>query len=289
VTVQSASENRVQLKFPNSRGFVWDKKFYSQNNTFKCLYVHSKGHGFDFVNSGNENRPRNVYFNTFTNIRVISEEGDCFTAGQGNIGAMGGTCVFDNLFELIEVGATKGYGFVGISGNTHHFTKVRCIGCGKAFFYNCSGVFDSCNGTWGTTPTFYKGTRIDKESAARYVCIFRNCNVESFSSVLFDCRDVLCYMELAIENCSFYITPNEKKIVDFFPFDFEVLFNLKMWNNFFYVYNNGKYDNKHTLIRVGYPSNLQRVEVDREMTFMDRYSIVYFIPFTKFEVKSVKQ
>ena len=285
VTVQSASENRVQLNFPKTRGFVWDKMVYSQHNTFKGLHVKSKGHGFDLVNSGDSDRPRNVFFNTFSNMRVVSEEGDCFTAGQGNYGAMGGTCVFDNLFELIEVVAPKGYGFVGITGNTHQFTKVRCVGCGKAFFYNCSGVFDSCNGTWGTTPTFFKGTRRNKDSAERYSCIFRNCNVESYSSVLFDCRDALCYMELTLENCSFYITPNAKKTVDFFPFDFEVLFRLRMQNNFFYIYDGGMYDSKHSLFRVGYPSNLEQVDVDGEMTFMDRHSINYSVSNSKLEIK----
>lgn len=285
VTVQSASEYRAQLIFPNSRGFVWDKVVYSQHNNFKGLQVESKGHGFDMVNSGEKNRPRNVFFNTFSNLRVISNEGDCFTAGQGNNGAMGGTCVFDNLFELIEVVAPKGYGFVGISGNTHHFTKVRCVGCGKAFFYNCSGVFDSCNGTWGVTPTFYRGTRKDKNNAERYPCIFRNCNVESYTGVLFDCRDALCYMELTLEDCSFYITPNKNKVVDYYPFDFEVLFQLRMKNNFFYIYDNGKYDNKHNLFRVGYPSNLERVDVDRDMTFMDRHALSYTVPSARLEIK----
>jgi len=60
VTVQSASEYRAQLIFPNSRGFVWDKVVYSQHNNFKGLQVESKGHGFDMVNSGEKNRPRNV-------------------------------------------------------------------------------------------------------------------------------------------------------------------------------------------------------------------------------------
>lgn len=283
VSVQSASENRVQLFFPNSQGFVWDKKCYSQNNTFKSLHVQSKGHGFDFVNGGKEDRPRNVYFNTFTNIRVVSEEGDCFTAGQGNIGVMGGTCVFDNLFEIIEVGAPKGYGFVGISGNTHHFTKIRCIGCGKAFFYNCSGVFDSCNGTFGKTPTFFKGTRKEDDRADRYKCIFRNCNVESYTGVLFDCKDTRSYMELTFEDCSFYITPNKKKIIDFFPFDFGVLVSLKMSNSFFYIYDNGAYDSKHCLLGIAYPSNLEKIDVDMEMTYIDRHAIRYTVPSTKME------
>lgn len=285
VTIQSASEKRVVLNFPNSRAFVWDKKVYSQNNTFKNIHVISKGHGFDFVNSGSEDRPINVYFNIFSNIRVQSKEGDCFTAGQGNYGATGDACTFDNLFELIEVGAPKGYGFVGISGNTHHFTKIRCIGCGKAFFYNCSGVFDSCNGTWGSTPTFYKGTRRNKDTAERYTCIFRNCNVEEYKSVLFDCNDSRCYMELTIENCSFYITPNKDKVIDYFPFDFAVLTQLRMRNNFFYTYNNGKYDNKHSLFGIGYLSNLERVDVDKELNITDRHLQKYTVSQTNMDFK----
>ena len=289
VTVQSASECRVQLSFPNSRGFVWDKVVYSQHNNFKALHVESKGHGFDLVNSGDKNRPRNVFFNTFSNLRVVSNEGDCFTAGQDNNGAMGGTCVFDNYFELIEVVAPNGYGFVGISGNTHHFTKVRCVGCGKAFFHNCSGVFDSCNGTWGSTPTFYKGTRKNKNNAERYPCIFRNCNVESYTGVLFDCRDALCYMELTLEDCSFYITPNKNKVVDYYPFDFDVLFQLRMRNNFFYIYDNGKYDSNHSLFRVGYMSNMEKVDVDRELNIVDRLLQHYTITQTKMEIKKLSR
>lgn len=270
VTVQSASEMKVSLIFPNSRGFVWDEKTSSAYNTFKGLNVTAKSHCFDFVNSGAANRPMNVYYSTFSNLRVKSEEGDCFTAGQGNYGSTGDSCAFDNLFELIEVIAPKGSGFYGISGNTHHFTKVRCLGCGIAFLYNCSGVFDSCNGTWGTTPTFYKATRRGKDAAERYTCIFRNCNVESYTSVLFDCNDALAYMDLSLENCSFYITPNEKKVIDYFPFDFVVLYSLRMHNNLIYMYNNGKYDSKHALIRVVDLSNLSHLDLDRDVEIMDR-------------------
>lgn len=285
VTIQSASEKRVLMEFPNSSGLVYDKKVYSQNNTFKGLHIKAKGNGVDFVNGEGADRPLNVYFNIFSNMRVQSEEGDCFTAGQGNYNANGGTCVFDNFFENIEVGAPKGYGFVGISGNTHHFTKIRCIGCGKAFFYNCSGVFDSCNGTWGTTPTFYKGTRRSNDVAERYTCVFRNCNVESYKSVLFDCDDTRCYMELTFENCSFYITPNEKKIIDYYPFNFAVLTQLRMRNNFFFTYDKGKYDSKHCLFGIGYVSNLERIDVDRELDIMDRHSQVYTVSQTKIELK----
>lgn len=270
VTVQSASEMKVSLIFPDSKGFVWDKKTSSAYNTFKGLKVTAKSHCFDFANGGASDRPMNVYYSTFSNLRVNSEEGDCFTAGQGNYGSSGDSCTFDNLFELIEVIASKGSGFMGIAGNTHHFTKIRCLGCGVAFFSNCSGVFDSCNGTWGTTPTFFKGTRRGKDAAGRYRCIFRNCNVESYKSVLFDCKDPLCYMDLTCENCSFYITPNEKKIIDYFPFDFVVLYSLRMHNNLVYVYNNGKYDNKHSLIRVVDLSNLSHLDLDRDMEIMDR-------------------
>lgn len=285
VTVQSASDKRVVLSFPFSAGFVWDKKVYSQNNTFRGLIVKAKYNCFDFVNGGATERPFNVYFNIFSNIRVLSEDGDCFTAGEGNYGALGDACTFDNLFENIEVGAPKGYGFVGISGNTHHFTKVRCIGCGKAFFFNCAGVFDSCNGTWGKTPTFYKGTRRAKDVSERYTCLFRNCNVEEYKSVLFDCNDTRCYMELTFENCSFYITPNEKKIIDYYPFNFAVLTQLRMRNNFFFTYDKGKYDSKHCLFGIGYVSNLERIDVDRELDIMDRHSQVYTVSQTKIELK----
>lgn len=275
VTIQSASEKRVVLRFPDSRGFVWDKQVYSHNNTFRGLHVVSKGHGFDFVNGGTSDRPRNVYFSTFSNMYVQSSEGDCFTAGQGNYGVTGDSCTFDNLFELIEVSAPKGSGFYGIAGNTHHFTKIRCLGCGVAFFYNCSGVFDSCNGTWGTTPTFFKGTRRSGNAAQRYRCIFRNCNVESFKSVLFDCKDSLCYMDLTLENCSFYITPNERHVIDYFPFDFVVLYTLRMKNNFIHVYNNGKYDSKHTLIRVRSLTNINQLDLDRDISIMDNNAILH--------------
>ena len=47
--VQAFSNKRVVLRFPNSKGFVWDKKVYSQNNDFEGLHVLSKGNCFDFV------------------------------------------------------------------------------------------------------------------------------------------------------------------------------------------------------------------------------------------------
>ncbi len=271
--VQSVSNRRAILNFPNSRGFVWDAKGYSANNSFQSIIINSRGSSFDFVNGGRESRPRNVYLSTFREIRVNSIEGNCFDAGISNLGSTGDSCTFDNLFESIEVIAPKGSGFVGLSSNTQHFIKVRCMGCGVAFFYNCSGVFDSCNGTWGnTTPTFYKGTRRTSKSAARYSCIFRNCNVESYQSVLFDCRDAMCYMDVSFENCSFYMTPNSKKVIDYYPFDFDVLFKLRIFNSKFNYYNDAKFDNQYTLFRIGAPSNISSYDVDQDISFTDMNS-----------------
>ena len=271
--VQSVSNRRAILNFPNSRGFVWDAKEYSSNNNFQSLVINSKGSSFDFVNGGKDSRPKNVYLSVFRRLRVTSYEGNCFDAGVSNLGSSGDSCTFDNLFETIEVVAPKGSGFVGLSSNTQQFTKVRCLECGVAFFYNCSGVFDSCNGTWGnTTPTFYKGTRRTSKSAARYSCIFRNCNVESYQSVLFDCRDAMCYMDVSFENCSFYVKPNSKKVIDYFPFDFDVLFKLCINNTKFNYYNDGKFDNQHTLFRIGASSNIRSFDVDQDISFTDMNS-----------------
>ena len=271
--VQSVSNRRAILNFPNSRGFVWDEKGYSANNSFQSIIINSRGSSFDFVNGGKESRPRNVYLSTFRELRVNSIEGNCFDAGISNLGSTGDSCTFDNLFESIEVVAPKGSGFVGLSSNTQHFIKIRCMGCGVAFFYNCSGVFDSCNGTWGnTTPTFYKGTRRTSKSAARYSCIFRNCNVESYQSVLFDCRDAMCYMDVSFENCSFYVTPNNKKVVDYYPFDFDVLFKLRIFNSKFNYYSDAKFDSQHTLFRIGAPSNISSYDVDQDISFTDMNS-----------------
>lgn len=267
--VQSVSNKRAILRFPSSKGFVWDKKVYSQNNVFQGLHVLSDDNCFDFVNGDNTNRPYNVYFSTFRNIKAQSEKGNCFYSGIGNYGANGDDCTFDNLFEDIEVYAPKGSGFVGLSSNTQHFLKVRCIECGVACFYNCSGVFDSCNGTFGNTPTFFIGTRRSQKNPARYTCTFRNCNVESYKSVLFSCKDQLCYMELTIENCSFYITPNKKKIIDFYPFDIDYLFFLRMRNNRFYRLNGGDFDSSHSLFRIGSISNIINFDVDQDIIVTD--------------------
>lgn len=267
--VQALSNKRVVLRFPNSKGFVWDKKVYSQNNEFEGLHVLSKGNCFDFVNGGNKNRPYNVYFSTFRNIKAQSQEGDCFYSGEGNYGYSGDFCTFDNLFEDIEVVAPKGSGFVGLNGNTQHFLKIRCIECGVACFYNCSGVFDSCNGTFGNTPTFFVGTRRSKDKPARYTCVFRNCNVESYKSVLFSCKDPLCYMELSFEDCSFYIAPNKQKIIDFFPFDFVYLFSFRMRNTRFYRLNGGEYDDNHSLFYIGYLSNVICFDIDQDISITD--------------------
>lgn len=268
--VKSASDKRIVLHFPDSKGFVWDKKVYSQNNLFQGLYVIAKDNCFDFVNGGDPIRPYNVYFSTFRNLKAQSLEGNCFYSGVDNYGASGDDCTFDNLFEDIEVVAPKGSGFVGLSSNTQHFIKIRCIECGIAFFYNCSGVFDSCNGTWGNTPTFFKGTRRAIDKPARYTCIFRNCNIESYKSVLFSCKDPLCYMELSIEDCSFYISPNDKKVIDYFPFDFDYLFSLRMRNNKFYRLSDGKYDSTHTLFRIGYySSDVSYCDIDQDIHITD--------------------
>lgn len=268
--VQSASNSRAVFKFPKSRGFVWDKKVYSQNNVFQGLLIISEGNCFDFVNSGDANRPMNVYFSTFRNIKAQSQEGNCFYSGEGNYGASGDFCTFDNLFEDIEVHAPKGSGFVGLTGNTHHFLKVRCIECGVSCFYNCSGVFDSCNGTFGNTPTFFIGTRRSRNNAARYTCVFRNCNVESYKSVLFSCRDSSCYMELSFEDCSFYITPNKKNIIDFYPFDITYLFSFRMRNTRFHRLNGGEFDKNHSLFYIGYLSNIISLDIDQDIAITDK-------------------
>lgn len=271
--IESASNRRAVLNFPNSRGFVWDTKDYSANNSFQALVINSKGTSFDFVNGGKDNRPKNVYLSVFRRLRVNSKEGNCFDAGVANMGSSGDSCTFDNLFETIEVVAPRGSGFVGLASNTQQFTKVRCLECGVAFFYNCAGVFDSCNGTWGnTTPTFYKGTRRTSKTAARYSCIFRNCNIESYQSVLFDCRDAMCYMDVSFENCSFYVNPNGKKEITYFPFDFDVLFKLRIYNCKFNYYNDGKFDSQHTLFRVGSTSNISSYDIDHDISFTDMNS-----------------
>lgn len=267
--VQSTSNRRSILKFPNSKGFVWDKKVYSQNNAFQGIFIQSEDNCFDFVNGGEANRPINVYFSTFRNIKAQSVNGDCFYAGVGNYGANGNDCTFDNLFEDIEVNAPKGSGFVGLSSNTQHFLKVRCIECGVACFYNCSGIFDSCNGTFGNTPKFFIGTRRSQNSPARYSCVFRNCNIESYKSVLFSCKDQLCYMELTFENCSFYMTPNKHNIIDYYPFDFDYLFYLRMRNNKFYRLKGGEYDSVHSLFRIGSLSNVICFDVDQDIVVSD--------------------
>ena len=43
-----------------------------------------------------------------------------------------------------------------------------------------------------------------------------------------------------------------------------------MHNNLIYVYNNGKYDSKHALIRVVDLTNLSHLDLDRDVEIMDR-------------------
>ena len=239
-----------KLTFPNSRGFVWTTIGGSTHNRVENLAVVSDGDAFDFVNGGSAQRPNNVYFSTFKDLRVTSNNGNCFFAGN-NKSANGDTCCFDNVFDSIYVIAPLGCGFYGMNGNTQRFVKCRSGKCGVSVFYNCAGHFDSFNGTWGTeTPTFFKaeGTPSNPQ---RLVCEFVNCNIESFQSVLFDCRYSDTYLHLSFVGCSFFVTPNSNSVIDFYPMSFFYLNQLVWRNNAIYYYNNAQYDTTHDFWYIG--------------------------------------
>lgn len=252
IQIEGSTPNRTILRFPKSKGFVWNYPSSSHDNRVYNISIETKDNCFDFYNKGGQ-RPVNLYFSKFENIWATSQEGNCFYAGtnQGYNNSYG-SMVFNTVFDDVMVNAPKGCGFVGINGNTIEFRSIKSGSCGESVFLNCGGLFTAFNGTFGSTNTFYKAdiTRNDNQPM-RLVASFKACNVEDFKGVLFDCSGqsgIYCHM--SFEDCSFYVSPGESGKIDYCPFQFFYLYNLQ-WRNCDITYiNKAVFDDKHSLFEI---------------------------------------
>ena len=252
IHIEGSTPNRTVLKFPQSKGFVWDTPSSSHDNIVSNITIETQGNCFDFYNEG-KRRPVNLYFSKFENIWAESKDGNCFYAGtnQGYNNSYG-SMVFNTVFEDVMVNAPKGNGFVGINGNTIEFRSIKSGTCGESVFLNCGGFFTAFNGTFGNTKTFFKAdlTRNDNQPV-RLKASFNSCNVEDFKGVLFDCaKQSGIYCHMSFEDCSFYVAPEKNGVIDYCPFQFFYLYNL-FWRNCSVTFtNNSSFDSRHALFEI---------------------------------------
>lgn len=249
IRITTLGNRKSALNFPNSRGFVWNKQIYSSRNNIENISVNSKGHCFDFCNSGDTNRPRNVFDSIFYNISAVSAEGDCFNSGFDNKGSGGDNLSFSNSFNEVAVKASAGCGFVGQTSNTTEFRNIIDNGCAVSLFHNCAGTFRECNGTFGVSTAFFKLTPKSATMATSVKVLFEDCNIESYKGILFDCPSVLTYINLTMRNCSLYIMPNSDGLIDYYPLNLGVVQNFDFANNITNVYNSGTYASGYALLK----------------------------------------
>lgn len=274
-TVKSGCDNyiNVELNFPDSRGFVFAYAVYSKDIVFEGLTINSDGHCFDLCNSNQNNYPLAIYHAVFDRLELESTSGNCIHGGNNGVGSTGGALVFDSTFKNINTRALNGAGFVGLLSNTLLFQKCSCHGCGVAFFVNCSGLFDSCNGTWGnSTPTFLKGNYISG-TAIVVRAQMNNCNFESFTSSIIDCPSTNVYVNLTIQNCT--IQPPSGTIA-FYLFNIAQLDRLIFLSN---IVGNASYDSSHTEWYIGNPLNQNsKIISDVPLSATDRNNAKYEYP-----------
>ena len=271
-TIESLGYKAAKLRFPNSRGLVWDGVGGSVGNNIIGIWIVSNSHSIDFCNNNNGNYPDNVYQSIFSDLRLESAQGNSITSGLSGKGKSGDSLVFDCTFKDIRVYAPNGSGFVGFMSNTMLFERCACLGGGIAMFENCCGKFESVNGTWNGTPTFFKGT-YDGTYAIALTAEFSNCNIESYTGVLFDCESQYIYTTLLIHNCVFYVT--QSGTINYFPFNIGYLRGLLFQLNVVYI--NGTFDSSYTLWRIGTKGDSAPVISDVIISATDRndYKIDY--------------
>lgn len=166
LTIKGTSEFGGGLIFKNSDGFVFVNKRYYQFLKFDNLNITSKGYCFNFCNEENgvinEVRPYNIYFSTFSNLKVKSLEKDCFY--QGDVAGAGGdtTPIFSVLFDNIYLWTTR-FGFNGIHGQTDFVVQnLKDIYVPNSFFKNTApSIVRNVNSTFG-----------DKNSRASHFMVF---------------------------------------------------------------------------------------------------------------------
>jgi hypothetical protein len=279
--------DRNELIFANSRGFVWDTVSYSSFNRFENLTIESNGTSFDFVNGGSSNAPYNMYMSCFKNLYVTSLNGDCFSSGVDNRGASNDSVSFDNEFSNIFVTAPNGCGFVGQMSICQRFLHIRCgeIG-GEALFYNCDGYFEGCNAAYAHPKTFYKTRRRTNGGDLTFVSRFVKCNIEDFTSTIFDCYDSYVYMNMSFEDCVFYIGSNPTSgTIDFYPFDFYHLNSLTWRSNLVMFKNGSTYASPYKMWRI-YRFAFSNYTVDSSMDVRYQNDYVSTIMPTESKVKS---
>ena len=166
ITIKGNSEFGGGLIFKNSDGFVFVNKRYYQYLKFDNLNITSKGYCFNFCNEENgvinEVRPYNIYFSTFSNLKVKSLEKDCFYQGDATGAGGDATPIFSVLFDNIYLWTTR-FGFNGIHGQTDFVVQnLKDIYVPNSFFKNTApSIVRNVNSTFG-----------DKNSRASHFMVF---------------------------------------------------------------------------------------------------------------------
>lgn len=247
INIKGGAQFSGNIIFPNSDGFVWNKKTYSYSNNFENLSITSKGHCFNFCNNGGE-RPYSIYQSNFINLRCKSLTADCFYGGNYR-GAGGDILVFQVLFNNIYL-HTPRYGFNGILGATDFIVdRLTDWKVSEVFFYNtCPNEISNVNSSFSGTKHFM----LFDNNFVRYGTNINliNCSFEAYSKEVFKCvyEDTMsASFDLNIKNCSISYNSNElNNYVDFYPID---LYNINSINFDNFYTRNIKYLNDKCLIK----------------------------------------
>ena len=192
ITIKGNSEFGGGLIFKNSDGFVFVNKRYYQYLKFDNLNITSKGYCFNFCNEENgvinEVRPYNIYFSTFSNLKVKSLEKDCFY--QGDVAGAGGDAspIFSVLFDNIYLWTTR-FGFNGIHGQTDFVVQnLKDIYVPNSFFKNTApSIVRNVNSTFGDKNSRTSHFMVFDDKVINYGILINcdNCSWEGYRGEIF--------------------------------------------------------------------------------------------------------
>ena len=167
------------LYFPNSNGFVYNSKSYSNGSNICGIAIRSKNHCIDFSNNAEENRPYNVYISTFKDLTLVSDESSCVYGGLVH-GIGGDVLLFDCKFDNIWFRSPT-WAFEDIIGNLKIVVSRIAGVVKKGYFKNfCPHMIRDCNTTYKESEWFIYITS-EFANKSRIDCYLKNLNIETYT------------------------------------------------------------------------------------------------------------
>ena len=215
ITIKGDSEFGGGLIFNNSDAFVFVNKRYYQFLEFDNLNITSRGYCFNFCNEENgvisDERPYNIYFSTFSNLKVKSLEKDCFYQGDATGAGGDSVPIFSVLFDNIYLWTTR-FGFNGIHGQTDFVVQnLRDIYVPNSFFRNTApSIVRNVNSSFGSKDSRTTHFMVFDKGLENYGISINceNCSWEGYRGEIFyeqiaDLSTVKTGYYINLKNCSF--------------------------------------------------------------------------------------